>query len=162
MDLYTYLWAFLTFTKKQNHMTFSIGNDHAGVDYKDAIVDFLQSLGHDIFNHGTDTPESVDYPDFIHPVAQDVSEGKVDLGIIICGSGNGAAMTANKHQQIRAALCWNKEIVALAREHNNANILSLPARYISSPQALAMVETYINTPFEGGRHQGRLDKMPCH
>lgn len=142
-------------------MTFSIGNDHAGIDNKEAIVNMLQSLGHDVFNHGTDTLESVDYPDFIHPVAQDVSEGKVDLGIIICGSGNGAAMTANKHQKIRAALCWNKEIVTLAREHNNANILSLPARFISIPQALAMVEAYINTPFEGGRHQSRIDKMPC-
>lgn len=146
---------------KTQQMTFSIGNDHAGVAYKNAIIDFLQSKGHNVLNHGTDAPESVDYPDFIHPVAEDVSEGKVDLGIIICGSGNGAAMTANKHQKVRAALCWTKEIVALAREHNNANILSLPARFISIPQALAMVETYINTDFEGGRHQGRIDKMPC-
>jgi len=146
---------------KTNQMTFSIGNDHAGVAYKNEIVNFLQSKGHQVFNHGTDTPDSVDYPDFIHPVAEDVSEGKVDMGIIICGSGNGAAMTANKHQKIRAALCWTKEIVALAREHNNANILSLPARYISIPQALAMVDTYISTDFEGGRHQGRIDKMPC-
>ena len=146
---------------KIEQMTFSIGNDHAGVEYKNAIIELLQSKGHQVFNHGTDAPESVDYPDFIHPVAEDVSEGKVDLGIIICGSGNGAAMTANKHQQVRAALCWTKEIVALAREHNNANVLSLPARFISIPQALAMVETYINTDFEGGRHQGRIDKMPC-
>ena len=146
---------------KTQQMTFSIGNDHAGVTYKNAIIDFLQSKGHNVLNHGTDAPESVDYPDFIHPVAEDVSEGKVDLGIIICGSGNGAAMTANKHQKVRAALCWTKEIVALAREHNNANVLSLPARFISIPQALAMVETYINTDFEGGRHQGRIDKMPC-
>lgn len=142
-------------------MTFSIGNDHAGVEYKNAIIDFLQSKGHSVLNHGTDAPESVDYPDFIHPVAKDVAEAKVDLGIIICGSGNGAAMTANKHQKVRAALCWTKEIVALAREHNNANVLSLPARFISIPQALAMVETYISTDFEGGRHQGRIDKMPC-
>jgi ribose 5-phosphate isomerase B len=124
-------------------------------------VAYLKDKGHNIINHGTDTNESVDYPDFIHPVAEDVASGKVDLGIIICGSGNGAAMTANKHQKIRAALCWTKEIVALAREHNNANILSLPARFISIPQALAMVETYISTDFEGGRHQGRIDKMPC-
>ena len=121
---------------------------------------YLKDKGHNIVNHGTDTNESVDYPDFIHPVAEDVASGKVDLGIIICGSGNGAAMTANKHQKVRAALCWTKEIVALAREHNNANILSLPARYLSIPQALAMVETYITTDFEGGRHQGRIDKMP--
>lgn len=141
-------------------MQLSIGNDHAGVEYKEAIVAYLKDKGHNITNHGTDTNESVDYPDFIHPVAEDVASGKVDLGIIICGSGNGAAMTANKHQKIRAALCWTKEIVALAREHNNANILSLPARYLSIPQALAMVETYITTDFEGGRHQGRIDKMP--
>ena len=142
-------------------MQLSIGNDHAGVEYKQAIVAYLKDKGHNIINHGTDTNESVDYPDFIHPVAEDVSSRKVDLGIIICGSGNGAAITANKHQKVRAALCWTKEIVALAREHNNANILSLPARYLSIPQALAMVETYITTDFEGGRHQGRIDKMPC-
>ena len=142
-------------------MQLSIGNDHAGVEYKKAIVAYLKDKGHNITNHGTDTNESVDYPDFIHPVAEDVASGKVDLGIIIFGSGNGAAMTANKHQKVRAALCWTKEIVALAREHNNANILSLPARYLSIPQALAMVETYITTDFEGGRHQGRIDKMPC-
>lgn len=142
-------------------MKFSIGNDHAGVEYKEAIVAYLKEEGHQVFNHGTDNNASVDYPDFIHPVAEDVSEQKVDLGIIICGSGNGAAMTANKHQKVRAALCWNKEIVALAREHNNANVLSLPARFISIPQALTMVETYLSTAFEGGRHQGRIDKMPC-
>ena len=142
-------------------MRFSIGNDHAGVEYKEAIVAYLKREGHHVFNHGTDNNASVDYPDFIHPVAEDVSEKKVDLGIIICGSGNGAAMTANKHQKVRAALCWNKEIVALAREHNNANVLSLPARFISIPQALEMVETYLSTTFEGGRHQGRIDKIPC-
>ena len=142
-------------------MDFSIGNDHAGVDYKEAIVSYLRSKGHQVTNHGTDTEASVDYPDFIHPVAKDVSSKTVDLGIIICGSGNGASMTANKYQDIRSALCWTKEIVALAREHNNANILSLPARFISIPQAIAMVEVYINTEFEGGRHQNRIDKIPC-
>ena len=142
-------------------MQFSIGNDHAGVDYKEAIVSYLISKGHEVLNHGTDTEDSVDYPDFIHPVAQDVSSKKSGLGIIICGSGNGASMTANKYQDIRSALCWSKEIVALARQHNNANILSLPARFISIPQAIAMVEVYINTDFEGGRHQNRIDKIPC-
>ena len=142
-------------------MQFSIGNDHAGVDYKEAIVSYLTSKGHEVLNHGTDSEDSVDYPDFIHPVAQDVSSKKAGLGIIICGSGNGASMTANKHQDIRSALCWSKEIVALARQHNNANILSLPARFISIPQAIAMVEVYINTDFEGGRHQNRIDKIPC-
>ncbi|MDB4015746.1 ribose 5-phosphate isomerase B [Flavobacteriaceae bacterium] len=142
-------------------MQFSIGNDHAGVDYKEAIVSYLISMGHEVLNHGTDSEDSVDYPDFIHPVAQDVSSKKSGLGIIICGSGNGASMTANKYQDIRSALCWSKEIVALARQHNNANILSLPARFISIPQAIAMVEVYINTDFEGGRHQNRIDKIPC-
>jgi len=142
-------------------MQFSIGNDHAGVEYKEAIVSYLESKGHKVSNHGTDSEESVDYPDFIHPVAQDVSSKKANFGIIICGSGNGASMTANKHQYIRSALCWNKEIVALARQHNDANILSLPARFISIPQAIAMVEVYINTEFEGGRHQNRINKIPC-
>jgi len=141
-------------------MNFSIGNDHAGVDYKEAIVSYLISKGHQVINYGTDTAESVDYPDFIHPVAKDISSQKVNLGIIICGSGNGASMTANKYQDIRSALCWTKEIVVLAREHNNANILSLPARFISIPQAIEMVEVYINTEFEGGRHQNRIDKIP--
>ena len=142
-------------------MKISIGNDHAGPEYKKEIISYLQELGHQVKNYGTDETTSVDYPDFIHPVANDVSLGEAELGIIICGSGNGAAMTANKYQKIRAALCWNVEIVALSRQHNDANIISLPARYISIPQALAMVQTFINTEFEGGRHQGRIDKIPC-
>ena len=142
-------------------MTISIGNDHAGPEYKKEIVAFLKKEGHTVHNYGTDSTASVDYADFIHPVAKDVTEGNATRGIIICGSGNGAAMTANKHQKIRAALCWNEEIVRLAREHNDANILSLPARFISIPQALKMVETFLNTPFEGGRHQTRINKIPC-
>ena len=143
-------------------MKISIGNDHAGTDYKLAIVGLLKSMEVEVFNYGTDGTDSVDYPDFIHPVGKDVASGKADWGIIICGSGNGAAMTANKHQEIRAALCWNKEIVTLAREHNNANILSLPARFISITQALEMVRTFMDTPFEGGRHQRRIEKIPCY
>ena len=143
-------------------MKISIGNDHAGPEYKEAIIKILKNQGHELKNYGTDTTSSVDYPDFIHPVAEDVSQGKAQLGIIICGSGNGAAMTANKHQKVRAALCWNKELVFLARQHNDANILSLPARFLSIPQAIAMVETFVNTEFEGGRHQGRIDKIPCN
>lgn len=142
-------------------MKISIGNDHAGTEYKLAIVGLLKSMSIEVINHGTDGSDSVDYPDFIHPVASDVETERADLGIIICGSGNGASMTANKHQGIRAALCWNKEIVALAREHNNANILSLPARFISLPQALEMVITFLNTEFEGGRHERRIEKIPC-
>lgn len=142
-------------------MTISIGNDHAGPDYKMAIVAYLETKGHIVINHGTDTFESVDYPDFGHPVAYDVESKKADLGIVICGSGNGIAMTVNKHQDIRAALCWTKEIAELARQHNDANIISIPARFTSIPQAIAMVETFIETPFEGGRHANRVKKMAC-
>jgi ribose 5-phosphate isomerase B len=141
-------------------MKISIGNDHAGTDYKFAILKLLETKGISVTNYGTDTSDSVDYPDFIHPVAEDVETNKSDLGIIICGSGNGASMTANKHQGVRAALCWTTEIVVLARQHNNANILSIPARFTALPQALDMVETFLNTPFEGGRHQNRVDKIP--
>lgn len=142
-------------------MKIAIGNDHAGTDYKLAILGLLKSMDIEVINHGTDDTDSVDYPDFIHPVATDVEQGNVQYGIIICGSGNGASMTANKHQGVRAALCWNKEIVSLAREHNNANILSIPARFVALPQALDMVKTFLNTSFEGGRHERRVDKIPC-
>ncbi|WP_395046625.1 ribose 5-phosphate isomerase B [Flavobacterium sp.] len=142
-------------------MKISIGNDHAGPDYKKAIVQFLESKGHTIINHGTDTFDSVDYPDFGHKVAIDVSEGKADFGIVICGSGNGIAMSANKHEGIRAALCWIKEIASLARQHNDANIISIPARYTSIPQAIEMVDTFLNTDFEGGRHATRVGKISC-
>ena len=142
-------------------MKISIGNDHAGPAYKNEIIKYLESLGHQVSNKGTDTTESVDYPDFIHLVAEDVATEQVDLGIIICGSGNGAAMTANKHQKIRAALCWNKETATLARLHNNANIISLPARFISLEEALEMVGLFVSTDFEGGRHQIRVEKIPC-
>ena len=143
-------------------MKIAIGNDHAGPAYKEAIITFLESKGIIVSNYGTDTKDSVDYPDFIHPVANDVATNKVDLGIIICGSGNGAAMTANKYKEVRAALCWNKELTELARLHNNANILSIPARYTSIPQVLAMVDVFLNTKFEGGRHQTRVDKITCY
>ena len=142
-------------------MKISIGNDHAGPDYKKAIINYLQTKGYEILNHGTDTFDSVDYPDFGHPVAIDVETKKADFGIVICGSGNGIAMTANKHQGIRAALCWTKEIAALARQHNNANIISIPARFTSIPQAVEMVDTFLNTDFEGGRHANRVDKIAC-
>ena len=142
-------------------MKIAIGNDHAGTEYKAAIVAHLEAKGHQINNHGTNDNSSVDYPDFIHPVATDVESSAVDLGIIICGSGNGAAMTANKHQQVRAALCWTKEITELARQHNDANILSIPARFTSLPQAIAMVDVFLNTEFEGGRHANRVNKIAC-
>jgi ribose 5-phosphate isomerase B len=142
-------------------MKIAIGNDHAGPDYKKAIVTFLESKGHEITNYGTDTFDSVDYPDFGHKVAKDVNDKKVDFGIIICGSGNGIAMSANKHQNVRAALCWMKEIAALARQHNDANIISIPARYTSIQQAIEMVDTFLNTDFEGGRHATRVNKISC-
>jgi ribose 5-phosphate isomerase B len=142
-------------------MKIAIGNDHAGPDYKKAIIQFLESKGHQVINYGTDTTESVDYPDFGHAVAKDVSEGKVEYGIVICGSGNGIAMTVNKHQKVRAGLCWTKEIAYLTRLHNDANILSIPARFTSIQQAVEIVETFINTQFEGGRHQARVDKINC-
>jgi ribose 5-phosphate isomerase B len=141
-------------------MKIAIGNDHAGTEYKLAIIGLLKSMNVEVTNHGTDGTDSVDYPDFIHPVAKDVASGKVNRGIIICGSGNGASMTANKHQKVRCALCWTKEIVELSREHNDANILSLPARYISLPQSLEMVKTFLNTDFAGGRHERRVEKIP--
>ena len=140
-------------------MNIAIGNDHAGTTYKFEIIKLLESKGHTVENFGTDEESSVDYPDFIHPVANLVEQKKVDLGIIICGSGNGAQMTANKHQGVRAALCWNNELVALARQHNNANILSIPARFVSVHQALAFVDIFLTTKFEGGRHQNRVDKI---
>jgi ribose 5-phosphate isomerase B len=142
-------------------MKISIGNDHAGPDYKKAIIQHLESKGHEVTNYGTDTIDSVDYPDFGHAVAKDVADGKADFGIVICGSGNGIAMTVNKHAKVRAALCWIKEIAALARLHNDANIISIPARYTSIQQAIEMVDTFLNTEFEGGRHQTRVDKISC-
>lgn len=140
-------------------MNIAIGNDHAGTSYKFEIIKFLEAKGYNVKNYGTNEENSVDYPDFIHPVAIDVEENNVDFGIIICGSGNGAQMTANKHQDVRAALCWNKELVALARQHNNANILSIPARFVSLHQALDFVDVFLTTSFEGGRHQNRVEKI---
>lgn len=142
-------------------MQISIGNDHAGTTYKEAIVKHLQKNDHHIINHGTDSEDSVDYPDFIHPVAKDIESQTSQFGIIVCGSGNGANMTANKHQGVRSALCWNNEIVALSRQHNNANILSIPARFVSIQQALKFVDIFLDTPFDGGRHERRVHKIAC-
>ncbi|NNE30846.1 MAG: ribose 5-phosphate isomerase B [Winogradskyella sp.] len=141
-------------------MTISIGNDHAGPDYKVAIVKHLEAKGHTLTNYGTNSTDSVDYPDFVHPVAKDVDSNTVDLGILICGSANGVAMTANKYPKVRAGVCWTNEITELTRLHNNANIICIPARFTSIPQAIKMVDTFLNTAFEGGRHQKRVDKIP--
>ena len=140
-------------------MNISIGNDHAGTNYKLELLSYLTTQGHTVTNHGTDDEDSMDYPDTIHPVAEDVSNQKSDIGIIICGSGNGANMTANKHKSIRSALCWNSHIATLARQHNNANILSLPARFISLDEAKEIVDHFLSTDFEGGRHQRRIEKI---
>lgn len=141
-------------------MTISIGNDHAGTDYKFAILKYLEGKGYTVNNYGTNVHDSVDYPDFVHPVAKTLVDKSADYGILICGSANGVAMTANKYQDIRAGICWTKEIVKLIRQHNNANVLCIPARFTAIPQAIQMVETFLTTNFEGGRHQNRIDKIP--
>ena len=140
-------------------MTIAIGNDHAGTEYKFEIIKLLKNKGLTVLNFGTNTNDSMDYPDAIHPVAEAVENNKATLGIILCGSGNGAQITANKHQGVRAALCWNNELVTLARLHNNANILSIPARFVSLQQALGFIEIFLKTKFEGGRHQTRVEKI---
>ncbi len=140
-------------------MKIAIGNDHAGTDYKFAIIDHLESKGYKVTNYGTNTNDSVDFPDYVHPVAQDVHNKKVNFGILICGSANGVAMTANKYQNVRAGICWMKEITELTRQHNNANIICIPARFTAIPQAIKMVDTFLETEFEGGRHEDRVNKI---
>ena len=143
-------------------MNISIGNDHAGTDYKFKIIEFLTSKNIEVKNYGTDTDSSVDYPDFVHPVAKAVESNTSTYGILICGSANGVAMTANKYANIRAGICWTNEIVSLIRQHNNANILCIPARFTEIEDVLKMVDTFLNTEFEGGRHQNRINKIqPC-
>ncbi len=142
-------------------MTITIGNDHAGIEYKFEIIKHLEEKGYKVLNFGTNLNDSMDYPDAIHPTADAVESGKAALGIILRGSGNGAQMTANKHQGIRAALCWNNELVVLARQHNNSNILAIPARFVSLQQAIGFVDVFLNTEFEGGRHANRVDKISC-
>ena len=136
-----------------------IGSDHAGFILKGYIIQFLESRGYELKDFGCFSEESIDYPDYAHPVAEMVAQNKGMLGILICGSGNGINMTANKHKGIRSALCWSPEIASLARQHNDANIVALPARFISIEDALEIVDTFLGTAFEGGRHQGRIDKI---
>ncbi len=140
-------------------MKLAIGCDHAGYDYKQAIVDYLVRNGHEVYDKGTHSPDSVDYPDFVHPVANELISGKVDRAIVICGSGNGVAMTINKYAGIRCGLCWNPELVRLTRQHNNANALALPARFVDIEEAVEMVKLFMSTEFEGGRHKRRIDKI---
>lgn len=142
-------------------MKIGICNDHAGVEYKFKLVKMLRRRGIEVVNFGTDTSDSVDYPEFAHSLASAVEGGEVELGIALCGTGNGMAMTLNKHQGIRAGLAWNTAIGRLVAQHNNANVLVLPARFISYRLAAAIVREWLDTPFEGGRHQKRIDKIPC-
>ena len=141
-------------------MKIAIGNDHAGPDYKFEIIKFLKSKNISVDNYGTNSETSVDYPDFVHPVAKAVNDKQADLGILVCGSGNGVCMTANKYEKVRAGIGWNDEIVKLMKLHNNANILCIPARFVSIDEAINFVELFITTDFEGGRHQKRIEKIP--
>jgi len=142
-------------------MKIAIASDHAGFELKGVLIKYLTQKSHEIKDFGSYGPESVDYADFAHPLANEVENGNFKFGISICGSGNGINMTVNKHQGIRSALCWNKEIAILARSHNNANICALPARFISESEAIEMVDAFLSTNFEGGRHQTRISKIPC-
>ncbi|ARS41513.1 ribose 5-phosphate isomerase B [Sphingobacteriaceae bacterium GW460-11-11-14-LB5] len=137
----------------------AIGADHAGFEYKEILKDFLQD--YEVKDFGTYSENSVDYPDFAHPVASAVENGEFTYGILLCGSANGVAITANKHQQIRAGLCWENEVASLVRKHNNANILCIPARFVSAEQAKEITTTFLSTEFEGGRHQNRVEKISC-
>jgi len=141
--------------------TIAIGGDHAGFGYKAALVQFLEEAGYTVKDFGTDTADSVDYPDFAHPVATAVERGDFERGILVCGSANGVAITANKHQGIRAAICWEEELASLARQHNDANVICIPARFIDIDLAIAIVHTFLMTDFEGGRHANRVGKISC-
>ena len=139
----------------------AIGGDHAGFTYKSLLKEQLTAAGHEVTDFGPGSEASVDYPDHVHPLAQAVVSKEADFGILICGSGNGVAMTANKYQEIRAALCWQTELAKLSREHNNANVLCIPARFVSQEVAADMTRVFLETDFEGGRHQNRVDKIPA-
>lgn len=138
-----------------------IASDHAGYEMKEELKKFLVEKGYQVKDFGTHSSESMDYPDVAHPLAESVERGEVERGIALCGSGNGISMTLNKHQGIRAALCWNEELADLARRHNDANVLSLPARFISVDEAEKIVSKYLSSSFEGGRHRRRVEKIPC-
>jgi ribose 5-phosphate isomerase B len=143
-------------------MNIALGSDHAGFELKEEIKKFLtQEVGHEVKDFGPFSAERADYPDFAHPVSSAVENKECDLGILMCGSGNGINMAANKHRDIRSALCWIPEIAALARQHNNANVLAMPARYISTSEAKEIVRAFISNEFEGGRHEARVKKIPC-
>ena len=140
----------------------AIGADHAGFEYKELLRKWLEQNGYAVKDFGTYSAESADYPDFAHPVSAAVEKKESDLGVLICGSANGVAITANKHQGIRAAICWNEELASLARQHNNANIICIPARFVALALAEQMLDIFMNTPFEGGRHATRVGKITCN
>ncbi len=142
-------------------MKIAIGGDHAGFEYKGRLIEYLESEGHEVQDFGPDSDASVDYPDHVHPLTESILSGSNEYGILICGSGNGVAITANKHQGIRAGLCWNDEVAELIRLHNDANVICIPARFTSYDEAQSMIKTFFSTAFEGGRHQRRVDKIPC-
>lgn len=148
-------------TKNKKMFTVAIGADHAGVAYKNIIIESLTQKGYTVQDFGANTEDSVDYPDYSHPVAEAVENKKATLGILICGSGNGVAMAANKHQNIRAALCWKEDIAALARTHNDANVLCIPARHVDIELAKNITTIFLTTLFEGGRHENRVNKIAC-
>ncbi len=139
----------------------AIGADHAGYEYKEMLKSMLEAQGWQVNDKGTHSLDSVDYPDFAHPVAADVEQGEAAFGVLICGSGEGVCITANKHAGVRAALCWNNEVAQLSRQHNNANVICLPARFVSQDQAKEMLQSFIDTAFEGGRHANRVNKISC-
>lgn len=140
-------------------LSVAIGGDHAGYELKKAVIELLEKRGYTVKDFGPHSADSVDYPDYVHPLATAVHSGQYDLGVVICGSGNGVCMTANKHEGIRAALCWNPELASLSRQHNDANVLCMPARYISVEEATAITNAFFDASFEGGRHQRRVDKI---
>lgn len=142
-------------------MIIATGSDHAGFEHKQVLKNWLEANGHTVIDVGTHSSESTDYPDYAHPVAIAVEKGEANLGLLICGSANGMAITANKHQGIRAALCWNEEVATLARQHNNANILCIPARFTNVAQAERILEHFLSASFEGGRHERRVEKISC-
>lgn len=142
-------------------MKIAIGSDHAGFDNKQKIVEFLNAKGYEVQDFGTFSTDSVDFPDFAHPTAEAVEKGNADFGILLCGSGQGVNITANKHPGVRSALCWNTDIAKLTRQHNNSNVISLPARFVAYEYALQMIEIFLSTEFEGGRHAQRVGKIPC-
>lgn len=142
-------------------MKIAIGSDHAGFEYKQMLAQWLREAGHDVQDFGTHSPDSVDYPDFVHPLANAITAQEFKQGILVCGSANGVCITANKHRGIRAAIAWAPELASLARQHNDANILCVPARFVSEEAAREITEQFLTTAFEGGRHQNRVNKIDC-